>query len=71
MNVKVVLSTFSQSAVNSNALKRYITNTTAEVKSKVYDRKKGLGGWAILLALRRVPDSLPACPFTRFLRLLT
>ena len=26
---------------------------------------------AISLALRRVPDSLPACPFTRFLRLLT
>ena len=25
---------------------------------------------AISLALRRMPDSLPACPFTRFLRLL-
>ena len=61
----------SQQIVNSNALERYITNTTVEVKSKVYDRKKGLGGWAISLALRRVPDSLPACPFTCFLCLLT
>ena len=26
---------------------------------------------AFSLAVRRVPDSLPACPFTRFLRLLT
>ena len=31
----------SQQIVNSNALERYITNTTAEVKSKVYDSKKG------------------------------
>ena len=33
--------------------------------------KRGKGGWAISLALRTVPDSLPACPFTHFLRLLT
>ena len=43
-----------QQIVNSNALERYITNTTAEVKSKVYDRKKGLGRWAICLALKFV-----------------
>ena len=33
----------SQQIVNSNALECYITNTTVEVKSKVYDRKKELG----------------------------
>ena len=44
----------SQQIVNSNALERCITNTTAEVKSKVYDRKKGLGRWAICLALKFV-----------------
>ena len=38
---------------------------------KIAPKSNRLAMLAISLALRRVPDSLPACPFTRFLRLLT
>ena len=51
---------FHSQPIINNALERYITSRTMQVKSKVYDSKMGLGGWAILLALRRVADFLPA-----------
>ena len=49
----------------------YMYTTLKFLADKNAPKSNRLAMLAISLALRRVPDSLPACPFTRFLRLLT